>query len=120
MPRAARSEIAAAVQTPAAFPFTVRTCLPARRGEPVILPGQQDPRSRALSACVSVPAVLPGGTTPLNRQLAEATRSAAAVAVPQAIVAAPVGAVLAAVRPSTAGAAGPALLTRRDRPGMGS
>ena len=77
-----------------------------------------------MSACVSVPAVVPGMTVPLSPQpVTEATRSAAAVAVVRVIVAAPFVAVLAAVPTPTAGlsttvAGGPALLTRRGLPGI--
>jgi hypothetical protein len=88
------------------------------------MPGRQHPRSRALSACVSVPAVLSDMTVPLSPQpVTGAARSAAALAVLRVIVTAPVVAVLPVVPalaagPSTTMAGGPALLTRRDLPGI--
>ena len=77
-----------------------------------------------MSACVSAPAVVPGGTAPPNPQpVTEATQSAAALAVQQVTVAAPVVAALAAVPaadagPSTTIAGDPALLTRHGAPGI--
>ena len=77
-----------------------------------------------MSACVSAPAVVPGGTAPPSPQpMTEANLSAAAPAVLHMAVAAPFVAILAAVPTPDAGpdsttAGDPSFLTAALRPGF--
>jgi hypothetical protein len=77
-----------------------------------------------MTACVAASVVPPGGTAPPSPQpVTEATRPAAALAVPQVFIITPVVAVFAAIPapatgPSTTTAGGPALLTRRAAAGI--